>query len=167
MPVSVKRSPSFPARRGEEGLRNPQALVLQALMPKYPEDHPREWPTLTRARLGVLAGYTVLSGTVTRAMDGLRRTSKSGPAHPGLIARGLIKAVRVELDGGIVEVSYRITPEGIRQLQAHLKEHVDRPPVKSKVGCTNNRYLFAAFLRENPASTLTIEQWVALGKPKS
>lgn len=137
MPVSRKT-----AVANVTGLRVPQARVLRALVPP-PEyaDHPElrdtEWPCLPRARLGVRAGYTAISGTVTRALNGIREGSSSGDPHPGLLARGLVEVVRLDVEGE-VEDCYRATPAGVAAYRAHVAEHGEElPPVRDAVSSTN------------------------------
>lgn len=136
MPLSRRRR----AQRDALALRTPQARVLRALMPANPTDLPHRWPTLTRAQLGVRAGYTAISGTITRALNGIREGSSSGDAHPGLLARGMIREERFDIDG-LVEVNYTITTLGIQAYQAYITEHGDLPPLKDASSCTNYRYI--------------------------
>ncbi len=148
MPVSITtaRDPFRGTRAGagsartELALKVPQVRVLRALYPAYPEDPPLEWPLLTRAGLSARAGYTSLSGTVTRALNGLRERSSSGVAHPGLLALGFVQVIPVD-QCGMLEDCYRITPAGIRAYQSHLATRGDRlPALKDAASCTNDRY---------------------------
>lgn len=109
-------------------LRIPQVRVLRALA---------GGALLSRPRLGEAAGYTAISGTITRALNGLREGSSSGPAHPGLLALGYVAEVRLELDGGVTETAYRITPAGRDALAA---ADADVPPPRDKKSCINDRY---------------------------
>ena len=120
-------------------LRVPQARVLRALVPAYPEDPPLEWPLYTRAVMGLRAGYTALSGTVTRALNGIRPGSSSGDPHPGLLDRGLIEVITLDVLGTL-ETNYRITAAGIREYQRFLAAGGTLPPVKDAASCTNDRY---------------------------
>ena len=138
-PFRGTNGPTAQSRPAETGLRVPQARVLQALVPQYPEDPPSEWPLMGRAYLGVRAGYTAVSGTITRALNGIREGSSSGDPHPGLLARGLVEEVPVDVDG-VVEVTYRATAAGIAAFQAYLASGGTCPPVKDAAGCTNDRY---------------------------
>ena len=143
MPISIKRSPFTTSRTVDNTLRVPQARVLAALMPEYPvdeKDPPSEWPVVTRAQLGVKAGYTATSGTVTRALNGIREGSSSGDAHIGLLARGLMEEIILDIDG-VTEVNYRITATGISAYKAHITTHGKLPEVKDATTCTNDRYL--------------------------
>lgn len=127
----------MPVSKRTEGLRVPQARVLRALMPSDLTDHYTDWPVLTRAALGVRAGYTAISGTITRALNGIHKDSSSGDPHLGLIARGLVKVTMIDVDG-VVETNYRITADGIREYLAHGKRRL--PKVKDAALCTNDRY---------------------------
>lgn len=144
MPVSIasQRDPfrGVAPQSMSKILRVPQARVLQALMPEYPDDPPHEFPLLNRAALGVQAGYTAISGTVTRALDGIQRAgTKMGTPHPGLLARGLVEVVTLDLEG-ITEINYRITPTGVKVFQAYVAAGGRLPPLKDTVACVNNRY---------------------------
>lgn len=140
MPVSVNRDPfgaGQPARSAANpALRTPQARVLAAIQPDDPGDPAFEWPILTRARLAVRAGYTAISGTVTRALNGIRAGSSSGDAHPGLLALGYIEEVVLDIEG-VSEVNYRATTAGVRAYQLHLATVGQLPKVKDAVVCTN------------------------------
>jgi hypothetical protein len=127
-------------------LRVPQARVLKALMPdKDVADRPEykcDWPTYTRATLSVMAGYTGTSGSITRALNGIRAGNRtSGAPHPGLLERGLIEELVFDIDG-VLEDNYRITFAGIAAYRAHLAANGGKlPPVKDAAFCTNDRYL--------------------------
>lgn len=121
-------------------LRLPQVRVLAALVPAYPDDPISEWPLVTRARLGARAGCSPGSGTITRALDGIRAgwTHGSKP-HPGLLARGLVEVVRIDIDG-ISETNYRMTTAGLAAYRRHLADRGTLPQVKDRETCTNDRY---------------------------
>lgn len=139
MPVSIKRGPIIGPPL-DTGLRVPQARVLRALVPEYPTDPKSEWPLLSRAALGVRSGYTAISGTITRALNGIHPGSSSGDPHLGLIARGLVEEVKIDVEG-ITEVNYRATETGIRVFLAYVKDNGDKlPPLKDASVCTNDRY---------------------------
>lgn len=139
MPVSIKRGP-FAGPPPETGLRVPQARVLRALVPEYPTDPKSEWPLLSRAALGVRAGYTAISGTITRALNGIQPGSSSGDPHVGLIGRGLVEEVRIDVDG-TVEINYRATDAGVRTFVEYVKVNGDKlPPLKDQSSCVNDRY---------------------------
>lgn len=126
--------------RSQQPLRTPQARVLAALQPEYPDDPISEWPLVTRAQLGVRAGYTAISGTVTRALNGIRDGSSSGDPHPGLLALDLIEEVVLDLDGHS-EVNYRVTTAGIQAYQSYLAKRDGKlPQLRDAAVCTNDRY---------------------------
>jgi hypothetical protein len=142
VPVSAVRDPFRPAGTARaEPLRTPQARVLAALLPSAAEVHRCDWPVLTRAALGVRAGYTAVSGTVTRALNGIRIGSSSGDAHLGLLARRLVEEETIDCDG-VAELNYRITVAGIAVYRAHV-EREELPPVRDALSCTNERYTAA------------------------
>jgi hypothetical protein len=120
-------------------LRVPQARVLAALMPANPSESRYNWPVLTRPLLSVEAGYTGTSGTITRALNGIREGSSSGDAHPGLLARGLVEEVPLDIDG-LIEVNYRVTAAGIREYQAWVAAGGKLPAIKDSTKNTNRRY---------------------------
>ena len=136
MPVAVRTPPptAAPTR-----LRTPQARVLAALQPADPVDPPSEWPTVTRAQLGVRAGYTAVSGTVTRAINGIHPGSSSGDPHPGLLALGLVEEVVLSIEG-VSETNYRSTPAGVRAYQVYLSQQGALPQLRDAASCTNDRY---------------------------
>jgi hypothetical protein len=142
VPVSVKIDPfsGQPIRRTDLRLLTPQARVLEALKPRREDDPPDEWPLATRAQLGVRAGYTALSGTVTRAINGVRPGSSSGDPHPGLLARGMIEEVVLDIEG-LLETNYRITPLGLLAYRAHLTSVGGKlPEPRDRAVSTNDRY---------------------------
>lgn len=141
MPVSVKIDPfSKQPIRKDQPLRTPQARVLAALIPAYLDDPVSEWPLVTRAQLGVRAGYTAISGTVTRALNGIRAGSSSGDPHPGLLALGLVEEVILNIDGHS-EVNYRATRDGIEACQAYLAAKGQQlPKHRDREACINDRY---------------------------
>lgn len=133
MPIAVRQT--FVAPKID--LRIPQARVLHALMPDRPDDPPSEWPILCRAVLGLRAGYTAISGSITRALNGIRPGSSSGDAHLGLIALGLVVADEVDVDG-VVEQSYRITTAGVREFKAFFARNGSAlPPLRDAALCVN------------------------------
>lgn len=143
MPVSVAttRDPfRGVAAQPVETLRVPQARVLRALMPIDAADPPSEWPLLDRRALGLRAGFTCLSGSCTRALNGIRPGSSSGDAHLGLLARLLVEEVVILVDGAR-EVNYRATAAGVAAFHQFVAEGGKLPPVKDAGTCTNARYL--------------------------
>ena len=121
-------------------LRIPQVRVLRALMPMNPSDNPTEWPLLTRPMLGVAAGYTPISGSITRVLNGIHEGSSSGEAHPGLIELGLVESISLEIDG-VTETNYCITSKGIHKYLSFVATNSDQlPEVRDASTCTNDRY---------------------------
>lgn len=140
MPVSVRIDP-FSQRpiRPDQPLRTPQARVLAALQPEYPDDPVSEWPLITRAQLAVRAGYTAISGTLTRALNGQRPGGVNEP-HPGLLALGFIEEVVLDIEGRR-EVNYRSTAAGVRKYADHVAGSNGRlPEVRDRTICINDRY---------------------------
>jgi hypothetical protein len=121
-------------------LRIPQARLLRALMPPDQSAPPIDWPVLDRAALGVQAGYTAISGSVSRALAGIHAGNKtSGDPHPGVLQLGLVEEMRLDVDG-LTEVNYRITESGVRAYQSFLSGGGKLPPLKPAGLCTNRRY---------------------------
>ncbi len=120
-------------------LRVPQARVLRALMPVCPTDTVDEWPLLTRAVMAVRAGYTPISGSITRALMGIRQGSSSGDAHLGLIDLKLVETIELNIMGTL-ETNYRATPLGVRAMKKFLQEGGKLPPVRDAAVHTNQRY---------------------------
>lgn len=142
MPTSTRIDPFSrqPVSRHDLTLRTPQARVLAAVIPADLSLPQFDWPVVTRARLSVKAGYTAISGTVTRALNGIRPGCKSGPPHPGLLVRGMIEEVVLEIEG-VEEVNYRITPLGIRAYTAYLEQNGGSiPQGREKSSYVNDRY---------------------------
>ena len=149
MPVSIKRSPFSNTAATESTaitttdptlvLRTPQARVLAVLMPDDLTDPPSRWPLVTRAQLGVRAGYTAISGTVTRALNGICTGSSSGDSHPGLLERGMIDSVTLDIEG-VKEVNYLATALGVQAYQAYLATQGAPPQLRDAATCTNHRY---------------------------
>lgn len=142
MPVVVKRDPFSGCAivPNDLALRTPQARVLHVLMPARPEAPAIDWPLVTRAQLGVRAGYTAISGTVTRVLNGIRQGSSSGDPHPGLLARAMIVEVVLDIEG-TKEVNYQITPLGIKAYQAYLASNGGKLPAYRDASlCINDRY---------------------------
>ncbi len=136
------RGPGRPTTDGGR-LRVPQARILAALCPAYPDDPPTEWPLLNRASLSRRAGYTAISGSTTRALNGIHPNSSSGDAHPGLLALRFVEEVQVDVlgDGSVRETCYRVTAAGIAAHQAHVAEYGDAlPALRDAAASTNHRY---------------------------
>lgn len=120
-------------------LRTPQARILAALMPTDSTYPIFDWPLYTRAALGTAAGYTAISGSVTRALNGIRPGSSSGDAHLGLIALGLVEEVVLDIDG-VAETNYRTTAAGIVAYRAYISRIGELPAQRDKSSCINDRY---------------------------
>lgn len=125
-----------PVDPSDLSIKTPQARVLAALAPVDPSYPVIDWPTVNRAQLGVRAGYTALSGSITRALNGIAAGSSSGNAYPGLLARGMIEEVVLDIEG-TSEVNYRATALGIRAYQAYIKANSKLPEVKDASLCAN------------------------------
>lgn len=98
-------------------------------------------PLLNRAKIAERAGFSELSGTVTRVLNGLREGSSSGAAHPGLLTLGYIERIDLEVEEGVTETCYRITDAGVRALAAWEKENRDEQiNVRDKASSINHRY---------------------------
>lgn len=139
MPVSPKRDPFAAPPPETTDLKLPQARALAALMPDRVDTPQFDWPTMTRAVLAVRMGYTDMSGTATRAING-GRNMPGGPRFPGLLAMEYIEEVVLDIDG-VSETNYQITTAGIRAYQAYVAQRGALPAVKtSGQECTNNRY---------------------------
>ena len=109
-------------------------------MPAYPTDPPFEWPLLTRTALAVQSGYTAISGSITRALNGIHENSSSGDFHLGLLALGFVEEVTLDIDN-LAETNYRITANGIRVFQQYVAANGNKlPKVKDAANCVNNRY---------------------------
>lgn len=137
MPVRIPRSP-FNQPEVDLHLRVTQVRVLGALMPADVTDHPVDWPLFSRASLCKAAGISVVSGSLTRIMNGIRAGNQtSGAPHPGLVDRGMICCESLEVADGVTETNYRITALGIRAYQAHIAAHGELPPLRDKATATN------------------------------
>jgi hypothetical protein len=86
--------------------------------------------------LGVRAGYTAISGTVTRALNGIREGSSSGDPHPGLLALGYVEEVVLDVEG-LKEVNYQATAAGVKSYLAHLAAAGGLPEVRDALASTN------------------------------
>lgn len=115
----------------------PQLRVLAALVGDDPEG---PVPLLTRAAMCERAGFSPISGTVTRVLRGLAQDCKSGPAHPGIIELGYVSEVLLDVDGK-TETSYQITDAGRAALARQLAELGDAfPALRDKASSINRRY---------------------------
>lgn len=113
-------------------LKTPQVRVLQALVDALLEGR----DALGRAELNAACGWTKESGTLTRALHGLREGSSSGAAHAGLLTLGWVEAVELDVDGR-AEVMWRVTDVG-REGLAQVEDV--RVTSRSKAASINHRY---------------------------
>lgn len=109
----------------------PQARLLAALASAPAGGLPREACCLR-------AGLSPTSGTFPSAVTGVREGSTHGPPSPGLLRMGLVRAVRVDVDG-LQEVAYAVTQAGRDALAAWLSRN-RLPAVKERAAATNKRY---------------------------
>ncbi len=125
-------------------LRVPQARILQALLPVSEDDCVEEWPLLVRAVMARRAGYSPISGSVTRALMGVKEGSssmKSGKGMKGLMALGLIETVELDIMG-VKETNYRITPLGVKAYEQFVRSGAKIKPVSGDASAhTNKRYV--------------------------
>lgn len=84
---------------------------------------------LTRQAVCRKAGFAAGSGTLGVALR--------GRGGIGLIDAGMITRSMLDVENGLVEVSYAITAKGKRALAKAAKR---LPKIKSKLTCTNLRY---------------------------
>ena len=115
---------------GPPSLKVPQVRVLAALA----------FRPLNRARLSAALGLSPVSGTITRAMHGLREGSSSGPAHAGLLELGFVEEFERDVDG-LAEAAWRITDAGRAFLESWLKSHELPERLRDAKSSVNKRYL--------------------------
>lgn len=139
MPVSIRTDP-FRQQQVCKGrsLRTPQARVLVALVPTYPNDPVSEWPSMTATRIAMVTGISPRSDCIRRALRGLPEGSSSGDAHEGLLARLYVESVKVDVDG-VLETYYQMTRAGMHALQNYLADR-QLPQVRPASMCVNKRY---------------------------
>lgn len=92
---------------------------------------------IARTLLADAAGFSRLSGSVTRALHGLREGSSSGAAHPGLITLGLVVVEQLDLDG-VKEETVVVTELGKRVAAALGDAPLPKP--RDKAASVNRRY---------------------------
>lgn len=141
-PPTPSSPPPEPVPPPQVKLRKPQARVLALLMPADPTSYWTEWPTVNRAELASRAGYTPLSGTLTRVLNGIKAGSSSNGhkgAEPGLLELKYIEEERLDLCG-VIEVNYRATAAGVQAYQEYIRERGEPVTSRSKAGSTNKRY---------------------------
>lgn len=120
-------------------LRIPQLRVLQALLPFDLTLDQTEWPIYTKIVLAVKSGYSPISGSITRALLGIKERSSSGNHHKGLIPLGLIEEVKLDIDGR-EEINYRLTKEGAIVILQFIFKGGKLPSNRNPESHTNNRY---------------------------
>ncbi len=138
MPVAVGRDPFSVPVSPKSTLRTLQARVLAVLMPESLGAPLIDWPLCNRSQLGTSAGYTSLSGSCTRALNGVREGSSSGDAHLGILALGYVVEVVLDVEG-VTEMNYRATPAGVAAFAAYITEHGAMPPLRDITACRNKR----------------------------
>lgn len=109
MPISVKAE--------KQSLRTSQLRVLAALRPSDPTLPVSEWPLFTRTTMRVVCGMSP-TNSMNRLLHGVKEGDGS---HLGLVGLGLIEAVELNIDG-VIEYNYRITPRGVKEYNACLKQ---------------------------------------------
>lgn len=116
---------------GHKKLRLPQLRVLAILADGS--------PLLTRSKIAEKAGFSAVSGTVTRVLNGVKQGSSSGAARPGLMELGMLVKVELDIDG-VTEVGYQITEAGREALRKYQRIHNQLPPLRRSDISTNKRY---------------------------
>ena len=96
---------------------------------------------LNRHDLNKKSGFTKLSGSATRALNGVKKNKYFPAGRPGLIQEKAIEVSRDDVDGK-VEINYKVTPVGRTLLKTWLKEHDGKvPKLRGADTSTNKRYL--------------------------
>jgi hypothetical protein len=90
---------------------------------------------MSRNDLAKHIGYSPISGTLTRALNGVRQGSSSGPAHPGLLSLRMVEKLRQH--GWARGVVYFITERGRRA----MKGVGPLPSLRDQEACKNWRYI--------------------------
>ncbi len=133
MPIAVRRDPFQQVQ--VTPLRLPQARVMSVLMP--PDGTaPVDWPLCDRTALAAYTGFTAISGSVNRALKGIRPGSSSGDAHLGLLALGYVVEVVIDTEG-VTEVCYKATPAGVAAFKAYIAINGPLPKRRDPSTCTN------------------------------
>lgn len=114
-------------------LRIPQVRTLAVLAGE-------EGVLLSREKLAERAGFSVISGTITRVLNGIRRGSSSGEAHAGLLELGLVERIDLEVEEGLIETSYRITGKGERAYREWIARNGQPGEGRDKKASINKRY---------------------------
>lgn len=76
---------------------------------------------------------------MTRALNGIRAGSSSGPPCKGLLELGLVEEVVLDIDG-VQETNYRATTAGVREYANFIASGGRLPAVKDASLHTNDRY---------------------------
>lgn len=137
MPTAVRRDP-FEAQAQRSAfvlLRKLQARVMSVLVPAV-GCAPVDWPLCGRAELGVRAGFSAISGSATRALNGVRPGSNSGDPHLGLLALGYVVEVVLDVEG-VTEVAYMATEAGAEAYGAYILANGPLPPLRDARVSTN------------------------------
>lgn len=138
MPVNANRD-LFSGQlvdKNDLSLRLPQVRVLHVLMPKDLTAPVIEWVIVNRAQLSVRTGCTSISGTITRALNGIKEGSSSGRPCPGLLARKMIEEIVLDIEG-VLEVNYRITPLGAKAYHEYINNHGPLKELREAARCIN------------------------------
>jgi len=110
-------------------LRIPQLRLLQILADGS--------PALTIVKMAEEAGFSTISATTWRALNGVRRGSSTGGPRPGLLELGLVAKEQLEIEAGLVETVYQITKLGRAVLEQQGRK---LPELRSKESSINKRY---------------------------
>jgi hypothetical protein len=131
--MSVKKSAALGTT-----LRLPQYRVLKALQPKG-----GKFPALNRVALAERAGFRGSSGTINRALHGIKKGSSSGDPFKGLLDLGYVRPDTHDLDG-VSETVYRATASGVKAAARFAKQRDAAGRkingVRSAKSATNARY---------------------------
>ena len=127
-----------PAGKLHDGLRLPQYRTLRALLPNANGQK----PCYSRAKLSVKAGFSAISGTINRALHGIKRNAPQAEyagAHKGLLGLGLVKEIEQNIDD-TRSVEYEITAPGIKAVARYAKSHGTNRKLRSREASINLRY---------------------------
>lgn len=140
-PKSAKVAKRTTAKKPKQTISLPQARILSILRPKSGGKN----PILSRIKIIKEAGFSPLSGTFSRALNGVAKMSTVAEfigAKKGLVDLGFVKLVDTNVDGA-VEHGYEATKDGLKELDKFLKTCVDGelPKHRDRTVCLNNRYI--------------------------
>lgn len=123
----------------EVTIRLPQYRVLKALRP-----HGGKYPAYNRVTLAERAGFRGSSGTINRALHGIKKGSSSGDPFKGLLDLGFVRPVQVPVDGASPETAYQSTAAGQKAAQRFEKDRKENGrkvgEVRDAKASTNARY---------------------------